>query len=57
MFRVLGIVQDLIDILRIRPFQEDDLRPPLLQECGDLDLLGTISREDFGKVKDMAEKR
>lgn len=28
-----------------------------IQECGDLDLLGTISREDFGKVKDMAEKR
>lgn len=36
---MLGIVQDLVDIFRICSFQEDNLRPPLFEECGDLDEL------------------
>ena len=36
---ILGIVQNLIDILRIGAFDEDDLRPPFLQIRRDLDEL------------------
>ncbi len=36
MLSILGIVEDLVDVLRIRSFQEDDLRPPFLQEGTDL---------------------
>ena len=31
MLSMLGIIQDLVDILRICPFQEHDLRPPTFQ--------------------------
>ena len=38
-FSVLGIIQNLVYILRIRSFQEYDLRPPLLEEGRNLDEL------------------
>ena len=39
MLRMLVVIQDLVDILRIGSLQEHNLRPPLLEERGDLDIL------------------
>ena len=37
MLRLLGIVHDLVDVVRIRSTEEDDVRPPLAKVRGDLD--------------------
>ena len=39
MLRILRIIQDLVDILRICSFQEHDLRPPFLEIGADLNEL------------------
>ena len=39
MFRIFGIVQDLVDVLPVRPFQKTDLSPGLAKIGLDLDLL------------------
>ena len=45
---VFGIIQDLVDILRVRSLQKDDIRPPLLQVGADLDELVHMLRVGGG---------
>ena len=55
MLGILGIVQDLIDILRIGAFQENDLRPPSLEIGTDLhELIHVLSLT--GSIRTPAEK-
>ena len=45
--RVLGIVQDLVEVFLVRAFHEDDVRPPLSQKRGNFDPLVLVLRIVF----------